>query len=571
MPVYEIGLDDGRKLRIDAENQEAALAGVEHFKSQEAAPKEEPSVAADLAMQAPTGFNEGLANTVGAPVDAMTWALNKGIHGINAAAEAAGLTRRKLSDLVTNQPAAPLINDIQNPVGGSQSIKNAMGYIGINPDNAPAKTGAGRYMRAATNAAASTILPEAAVAGAVRSGVAVPQVVQAALGNGSNMTRTAVSGAASGLGAEAASDATDGNPLATAVGGMVTGVLPGAVKDKIAARRAMKALPPDMTSEQVRQTAKTGYQDPELENGIVDPNGIATMAQNARQDLINKRFRPEYAGKEVFHELDALANQNAPTSIADLHALRMHLGELGKPTQDFYPTRDAKAAQLAKQHLDNYLNNITPADVISGDPQKAVSILRNADADYGAARRAQDVENRMGNAAIANAVTNSGLSAAQKTRQALAVLEKNQGVKSRAYDPAEKALLHDLVHGDAIDNTARGLSNIAGGGGGIGAGFVAKGAAALAHAVGLGPAASALVGAIVPAAGSGTRMFMSARTLRKANALRDQLLSRSPTYAAAQANKQAAVNAIKSTVRSNRATDATRAAVVQGLLAKYGQ
>lgn len=31
MPVFEIALEDGRKLRIDADNQQAALAGVEHF------------------------------------------------------------------------------------------------------------------------------------------------------------------------------------------------------------------------------------------------------------------------------------------------------------------------------------------------------------------------------------------------------------------------------------------------------------------------------------------------------------------------------------------------------------
>lgn len=31
MPVYEIGLDDGRKLQIEADDQEAALAGVAHF------------------------------------------------------------------------------------------------------------------------------------------------------------------------------------------------------------------------------------------------------------------------------------------------------------------------------------------------------------------------------------------------------------------------------------------------------------------------------------------------------------------------------------------------------------
>lgn len=53
MPVYQIGLEDGRSLRIEADSQEAALAGVQHFQSQETA-KEPSGVAA--------GLNKGTAD-----------------------------------------------------------------------------------------------------------------------------------------------------------------------------------------------------------------------------------------------------------------------------------------------------------------------------------------------------------------------------------------------------------------------------------------------------------------------------------------------------------------------------
>lgn len=49
MPVFEVGLDDGRKLRIEADDQEAALAGVAHFQTQEGA-------------KAPSGFAAGLVH-----------------------------------------------------------------------------------------------------------------------------------------------------------------------------------------------------------------------------------------------------------------------------------------------------------------------------------------------------------------------------------------------------------------------------------------------------------------------------------------------------------------------------
>jgi hypothetical protein len=34
MPTFEIGLDDGRKIQIDADDQQSALAGAQHFLQQ---------------------------------------------------------------------------------------------------------------------------------------------------------------------------------------------------------------------------------------------------------------------------------------------------------------------------------------------------------------------------------------------------------------------------------------------------------------------------------------------------------------------------------------------------------
>jgi hypothetical protein len=50
VPVFELELDDGRKLHIDADSQEAALAGYKHFQETEGAPK------------APSGFLAGAAH-----------------------------------------------------------------------------------------------------------------------------------------------------------------------------------------------------------------------------------------------------------------------------------------------------------------------------------------------------------------------------------------------------------------------------------------------------------------------------------------------------------------------------
>jgi hypothetical protein len=63
------------------------------------------------ATQYGSGFNEGLANFSGMPVDGMTWILNKGIDGLNALAG---------TDL----------SQIKDPFGGSDSIKSGLTSAG---------------------------------------------------------------------------------------------------------------------------------------------------------------------------------------------------------------------------------------------------------------------------------------------------------------------------------------------------------------------------------------------------------------------------------------------------------
>ena len=57
-----------------------------------------------LARNTIAGTNEGIATVAGAPVDAMTWGLNKGIQGINKVA------------------GRDAVSEIQSPFGGSDSI-----------------------------------------------------------------------------------------------------------------------------------------------------------------------------------------------------------------------------------------------------------------------------------------------------------------------------------------------------------------------------------------------------------------------------------------------------------------
>jgi hypothetical protein len=102
-----------------------------------------------VALQVPTGFNEATADAIGAPVDATTWLLNR-IPGV----------------------------EIKKPFLGSQSIKDAMGVIGANPDNAPAQNAVERVARGTGGGIASMVVPEAVVGTMGKVGAIAPEAVE---------------------------------------------------------------------------------------------------------------------------------------------------------------------------------------------------------------------------------------------------------------------------------------------------------------------------------------------------------------------------------------------------------
>src|SRR5271154_2821221 len=84
---------------------------------------------ASVARQIPVGFNEGLADVAGAPVDATTWVMNH-------LAKAVGYGKPTLSGQITGESPKQFI---ENPVGGSEFFKSGLGIIGADPRATPAQ------------------------------------------------------------------------------------------------------------------------------------------------------------------------------------------------------------------------------------------------------------------------------------------------------------------------------------------------------------------------------------------------------------------------------------------------
>ncbi|QJP13732.1 hypothetical protein G3545_08715 [Starkeya sp. ORNL1] len=172
----------------------------------------EPAEGDGVMMNAAAGLAQGVYGTLGAPVDAMTWVMNRSIDGVNYASGA---------DL----------GYIEDPFLGSHSLARGGTYLGIpDPESVAAVTPAERIARSVGEGAAYMVAPAAMVrGGAVLAARELPWWAQAAFGRANSareLGREAVIGAAAGGTGNAAGEVVPEawKPTAQVVGGLIGGL-----------------------------------------------------------------------------------------------------------------------------------------------------------------------------------------------------------------------------------------------------------------------------------------------------------------------------------------------------------
>lgn len=390
-------------------------------------------------------------------------------------------------------------------------------------------------------------------------------------------------GLLSGAASEAAGEATQGTKFETPA--RLAGALAGGVAaaKTLGPTTAKAAIP---TVEELKDAASKGY-TAARESGIeLNPAKVGDVASGIEQELTNG---PKYAftgGKngtapQTFAVLQDLksgrgaepnigmanalseafgenpqyfaklqsAEDGARRSVTggNLDALRIRLNNIAGETRDFKPTPDAKAAMVAKQRLNDYLENIPQDHVVAGDAEAYVRATKQANADSAAASRAGKVEQKLTNAennaqgGIATSVENQ-----QKSQLRNAFL--NNPKQGRGFSADELAQIQRVNDGSHISNVFRQLGR---GGTGV--------IPMMAHAI----TALGTGGASIPAQlAVGVPLYASkkiseALTNRQANKLVEMLRMRSPEY--------------RSRVAATPVTDNSpnKAAIVRALLAAH--
>lgn len=390
------------------------------------------------------GANDMIYSTLGAPVDAATWAVNKGVQGINA------VTGAELPQARTNLP------------GSSRWLAGVGETVGVNdPSKVQAATTGERLARAAGAGAGGMIAPEAALGALNRAGV-VGDGAMNMLGSifgrsataGDVATNAAV-GAAAGVGGQMAGQVVPEpwKPLAETAGNLVGG-LAGA--STIAAGRGAAQLP-------------QAWRDFRLSDPAAQEAAAGRRLWDAASD--------PYAAREAIDAANASKTVGLPTEpgavprnlVAGSEPTTFQLtGDMGLGVVERASDSRFPAAFLERQADQNAarvgaLKGIQP----QGAPEQVVSTLRQnlaaldeatGQAVAGATNAAREAAGRLGGEGTPEGY---GTGIRQNIMDARGVAKERERALWQAVDPGNDLNLHGTGTREAARSIVKGLEKSA--------------------------------------------------------------------------------------------------------------
>lgn len=369
---------------------------------------------------------------------------------------------------------------------------------------------------------------------------------------GDSLPAQIAAGTASGAGIDAADALTRGeDPLTGAASGALFGgagpvVGRGIGKVVEGAQSLMGNKPPALpTSDALKDAYRAAINHPEVQAVQIKPEAVSDLATKMENDLLKQGFRARPGqGGPVFDTIDELKNAPGPVSVQDIDSVRKALGQVGKGI----PTPDSAAARAVTAHLDDFLPNLRPSDVLAGDATKAASIMDEARGNYAAAKRSDTLQGKIDAAELQAASANSGANLENALRQRVKDILNSPKLRA-GFSDEEKLMMQRIVRGSAPANIIRAVGNLLGGGGGLGA-IVTGGAGMMATG---SPAAF-----IAPLAGAAVKKIGNRMTEAQLAKLDEMIRLRAPASEAA--------NMVRQSLAARRARAITNAGRV-GMLA----
>lgn len=210
------------------------------------------------------------------------------------------------------------------------------------------------------------------------------------------------------------------------------------------------------TVAELKTASRAGYNHPTVAAVEIDPASVSNLSTKIENDLLKRGFRARNE-PAVFDEVKALVPSKgvASVSVADLDSARKALGLMARERDSVGQfTPKATAARHAADEISDYLPNISKADVIAGDPVAASAIMRDAQSNWGAAKRAEQVDLQLTRAERQAAKSGSGGNVENSMRQKIATILDNPK-RTVGYNAPERQAMEDIVRGTRGRNALR--------------------------------------------------------------------------------------------------------------------
>jgi hypothetical protein len=263
-----------------------------------------------------------------------------------------------------------------------------------------------------------------------------------------------VGGAASGAAPQAAIEGGETDPVKlflVSLGAGIGGTLAGG-----------RPARPLITGEDVRNRARAFYKQAERQGVYVLPN-VADKLADELQDTLQKQGAAITAKDRapILRVIRDLRNRpHSDLSFEELEKIRSDLGLVGRSAETGKVTPvGASANRLAgivQDKLDDFFDNLDVTQVSSGDPQRAVSLVKQAREQYRNARKGEILEQ-----VLTKLETSTGKKPAiQELQERLAPIVADKRLMSK-FSPEEREVLQSLQSGTLTENTLKTIGTLA--------------------------------------------------------------------------------------------------------------
>jgi hypothetical protein len=326
------------------------------------------------------------------------------------------------------------------------------------------------YVKSIDEAAARQF-PKTSAAGTVVGAVTGAAALPAA---NATMGARALLGGATGAGMAGVSELADtkdpGKALqAAGIGGVVGGVAAPVAEKLIsgpvnAIGRAVAKKPVIPTTDELKASSQAAYKASESAGLILKPQGVQGLASDLQQTLAAEGYHPRLGNQSklqvVIDELGNLGSGNV--TLKGLDVIR----KMANAAKTDIDPSTRRLGAMAVEKVDDFLTNLNPSDILTGDKQQGVKALQEARSLWSSYRKADMVDEALQVAQQRAASTGSGGNVDNAIRQEFRKILQNRK-KSAAFTDKEKAELAKIVTGAKGQNTLRLLGKLSPAGDGL--------------------------------------------------------------------------------------------------------